>query len=121
MAHRNRLHARLREFSAQLPGAQEDFPWGRPAMKVNGKVFVFLGPTDGAERVIGVKLDESREQALAVDGATPGRHNLGPHGWVTIPLHDGMSYEILTDWVVESYRNIASKHLVRELDKRAGG
>src|SRR6266545_2881018 len=33
----------LRDFALGLPGAYEEFPWGECVVKVNKKVFVFLG------------------------------------------------------------------------------
>ena len=33
----------LRIFALGLPGAYEEFPWGESVVKVNKKVFVFLG------------------------------------------------------------------------------
>ena len=37
------LQAELRAFALSLPGAGEHFPWGERVVKVNGKIFVFLG------------------------------------------------------------------------------
>jgi hypothetical protein len=37
----------LRDFAIAYPLATEDHPWGEIAMKVKGKVFVFLSLHDG--------------------------------------------------------------------------
>jgi hypothetical protein len=64
-----------------------------------------------------VKLVESHESALAVPGASPTRYGLGRSGWVDIPIRaDGPPAAVLTDWVEESYRMVAPKRLVAELD-----
>ena len=112
---------RLRTFALSLPGATEDFPWGESAIKVNGKVFVFLGPerASGPRRAT-VKLDESHGHALSIEGAEPTGYGLGSSGWVTLPLRaPGVALDVLRDWVEESYRIVAPKRLVAELDARS--
>jgi predicted DNA-binding protein (MmcQ/YjbR family) len=109
----------LREFALTMPGAWEDFPWGDTVIKVKKKIFIFLGDGDQAGG-ISVKLDESLEAALAVDGAEPTGYGLGKAGWVSVPLKGrSPSIGVLRDWVEESYRRVAPKTLVRELDERA--
>jgi predicted DNA-binding protein (MmcQ/YjbR family) len=111
---------KLLRFSLGLPGAYEDHPWGESVAKVNNKVFVFLGLGDDPSNLaMTVKLEDSHEQALAVEGATPTGYGLGRAGWVTVPLRDTTPpVPVLKDWVEESYRRIAPKRLVAELDAR---
>ncbi len=112
---------KLATFALAFPGAHEDFPWGERVMKVNRKIFVFLGTDGGAgEAAITVKLTESHQHALAVDGARPTGYGLGRAGWVTVPVA-AVGIEILRDWVEESYRIVAPKRLVAELDRRTTG
>ncbi|MBZ4319989.1 MmcQ/YjbR family DNA-binding protein [Streptomyces huiliensis] len=113
--------AKVRAFALGLPGAVEDFPWGESAVvKVNKKIFVFLGDEENAEGTgISVKLkdEEAHGHALAVPGAAPTAYGLGRHGWVSVPLAGGgVPVELLCDWVEESYRCVAPKRLVAELD-----
>ena len=112
---------KLATFALDLPGAHEDFPWGERVVKVRGKVFVFLG-ADGAavrDRAITVKLDEAHAHALSIDGARPTGYGLGKAGWVTVPVA-GVGLDVLRDWIEESYRIVAPKRLVAELDARGG-
>jgi predicted DNA-binding protein (MmcQ/YjbR family) len=107
------------KFALGLPGAFEDHPWGDEAVaKVNKKIFVFFGMGEGTETIaIAVKLDESHEQALMVPGAAPTGYGLGRAGWVTIPFGGRTPPPaVLKDWVEESYRLVAPKRLVVELD-----
>lgn len=114
----------LRKFALALPGAWEDFPWGERTVKVGKKVFTFLGmdPTPAGEYRFSVKLPESAEQALALGCCEATGYGLGRAGWVTIlaTAADCPPVEVLLDWVEESYRAIAPKTLVRELDARGG-
>ncbi|HJU47418.1 MAG TPA: MmcQ/YjbR family DNA-binding protein [Gaiellaceae bacterium] len=108
--------SQLRTFALSLPETHEDFPWGESAIKVRGKVFVFLGPQ--RSRRLTVKLVESHGHALAVEGAEPTGYGLGRSGWVTVPFHaDDVSPAVLRDWVEESYRLVAPKRVVAELDR----
>jgi predicted DNA-binding protein (MmcQ/YjbR family) len=114
------LRARLRAFALSLPGASEDFPWGERVAKVNGKVFVFLGHDDRTgPQLMTVKLVEAHGHAMAIEGAEPTGYGLGRAGWVNVPLAaDGVTLELLRDWIEESYRIVAPKRLVAELDRR---
>jgi predicted DNA-binding protein (MmcQ/YjbR family) len=105
-------------FALSLPGTALDRPWEEDeVVKVNGKIFVFLGPV--GSRRLSVKLAESHAHALAIEGAEPTGYGLGRAGWVTVPYRAaGVSLDVLRDWVEESYRIRAPKRLVAELEAR---
>ena len=85
---------------------------------MNKKIFVFLGVDDSPELGMSVKLRESHEQAMSVPGATPTGYGLGRAGWVSIPFRATTPpIDVLRDWVEESYRIVAPKRLVAELDE----
>jgi len=110
---------RLCRFALGLPGSWEDFPWGDHVVKVAKKIFVFLGAGHDSMARLTVKLEVSHPAAMAVPGAAPTAYGLGKAGWVTVPL-DGPGrppLEVLEDWIEESYRIVAPKGLVRELDQ----
>lgn len=101
-------------FALGLPGAWEDHPWDETVVKVGKKIFVFLG---GDERMA-VKLTDSHDHAMSIDGAEPSGYGLGKAGWVSVP-YGPVPADLLCDWVEESYRTIAGKRLIAELDARA--
>ena len=81
-------------------------------------MFLFLGAA-GSRRMT-VKLVESHAHALSIEGAEPTGYGLGPSGWVTVPLRGpGVSIGLLRDWIEESYRIVAPKRLLAELDRRS--
>ncbi|MFG2374951.1 MmcQ/YjbR family DNA-binding protein [Streptomyces sp. NPDC048504] len=117
--------AKVREFALGLPGAVEEFPWGETVAKVNKKVFVFLGVDDGSYPPgMTVKLTDeaAHAHALTAPGAEPAGYGLGKAGWVRVPLAEqgAPAAELLCDWVEESYRAIAPKRLIAELDAEGG-
>lgn len=115
------LRQGLRAFALTLPGAYEDFPWGEVVVKVNKKIFAFLGSDGPSEtRGFAVKLVESHEHALSIPGAAPSGYGLGKAGWVLVPLAGEIpELGVLADFVEESYRVVAPRRLVDELDARS--
>ncbi len=72
----------VREFAQGLPEAVMDFPWGPEdcVVKVNKKIFVFLGGVDGPRAPgLSVKLkDEALHgHAMTAPGAEPTGYGLG--------------------------------------------
>ncbi|HEY1629709.1 MAG TPA: MmcQ/YjbR family DNA-binding protein [Rhizomicrobium sp.] len=112
-AKRNSALAHLRKFALKFPETREDKPWGESAIKVKGKVFVFMN--DGAEGLhLSIKLPHSREFALEYNFTKPTGYNLGKSGWVTATFakKDKPPLDILEAWITESYRAIAPKKLL---------
>ena len=105
---------RLRGEALGFPGAWEDHPWGDTVVKVGKKIFVFLG-----EEGFSVKLPESAEEALSLPGAEPTGYGLGKAGWVSVRFgghDDDDPVDLYCDWIDESYRAVATKTLVKQLD-----
>ena len=117
MAEAGDLRDELRRHALTLPDTHEDTPWEDDrVVKVGRKIFVFLGP-DGASSGITVKLSESHEEVLGFPGASPAGYGLGRSGWVM--LRFGASpppREALCRLIEESYRLVAPKRLLKELD-----
>ena len=113
------LKEQVREFALALPGAWEDHPWGESAAKVGVKVFAFFG-VPGTGFGMTVKLPDSAEALLTMPFARPAGYNLGKSGWVEMHFTDDdpPPVDLLLDCVEESYRAVAPKTLVRELDAR---
>ena len=110
--------AQLKAFALDLPGAWEDHPWGDTVVKVGKKVFVFLGAADRVS--MSTKLPESHDAAMTMPFTSPTGYGLGRGGWVTSAFEPGDDppVDILCDWIEESYRAIAPKKLVAELESR---
>lgn len=114
------LRNEVREFALGLPEAWEDRPWGESVAKVGRKVFVFFG-TDEADVEgvrVGVKLPASHDEALMLPFATPMGYGLDRGNWVWISAPPDAPAEMLTGWIEESYRAVASKALVAVLEER---
>ena len=110
---------RLIAFAKAYPGAWEDYPWEHTVMKVGKKVFVFFGGAASPEHFsCTVKLPISAEMALTLPYMSPAGHGLGKAGWVNAHLTDpgDIDEDTWRGWIDQSYRAIATKKLIRELD-----
>ena len=108
----------LRKFALSFPSAHEDFPWGHTAVKIGKKAFVFLAAENG-ETSMSVKLPQSAKAALAHPFAKPTEYGLGRHGWVTFTFERDaeLPMALLHGAITESFRAIAPKTVVKELDR----
>ena len=112
--------ARLIAFAATFPQAWEDHPWDHTVFKVGRKIFVFFGgaaaPDDALS--ITVKLPISYEMALTLPYMKPSGHGLWKAGWaqLTQASGDDFDFETIQGWIVQSYRAVATKKLVRRLE-----
>ena len=112
-----RAAAALRKAALAYPEAKEDMPWGHHAIKVRGKTFLFLG-ADRDTFSLSAKLPSSGGMALNLPFASPTEYGLGKSGWVTatFPRKGPVPLDLLKLWVDESYRAIAPRRLVKQLD-----
>jgi len=109
--------AALRTFALTFPNSTEEFPWGERAIKVKGKVFLFLSKHDG-DLHLSVKLPVSAPAALDLPFAEPTAYGLGKHGWVTATFTaaDVIPLDLLREWIDESFRAVAPKVVVAKLE-----
>jgi predicted DNA-binding protein (MmcQ/YjbR family) len=109
--------AALRKFALTFPDAHEDFPWGHLAVKIGKKAFVFIAAEDGVTSM-SAKLPQSKKKALTHSFAAPTEYGLGKHGWVTFTFPRGaeLPVTLLQDAITESFRAIAPKRAVKQLD-----
>ena len=113
------LRERLVAYALAYPEAYEDHPWDETVAKVRKKVFVFFGHDDYTECVaLTVKIPESAPAILAEDFAEPTGYNLGKSGWVTLRFSAArdVPVDLLEELIDESYREVAPKKLIAQLD-----
>ena len=110
-------------YAMGYPGAWEDHPWDHTVVKVGKKVFVFFGgaASPPGELSLTVKLPVSAEMALTLPYVTRAGHGLGKSGWVNARLGSGddIDQQTLRGWIAQSYRAVAAKKRVKQLDGEA--
>jgi predicted DNA-binding protein (MmcQ/YjbR family) len=108
----------LRTYALGFPESWEDHPWGEWVAKVGKKVFVFINTDDDGNVRVGMKLPASSGHALGFPFAQPTPYGLGKSGWVTSTFArgDDVPVDLLREWIDESYRAIAPKRAIAQLD-----
>ena len=116
-----KAHARalqqLRDAALRYPETVEEYPWGHSAFKVRGKSFAFAA-CDGDGLRLSTKLPSSGSVVLNFPFASPTGYGLGKSGWVTAVFgrRERVPVAMLVEWMDESYRAIAPKRLLKQLD-----
>jgi len=116
---RPRQHAQA--YALSFPGTYAEHPWGQTVIKITRKVFLFvngaIAPQDGVS--LSVKLPQSGADVLELPLAEPMGYGMGKHGWVTLLImrDDQLPLRLLEAWIDESYRAVAPKRLLNQLDQ----
>lgn len=107
-----KAEAALRAYALAKPEATEHFPWGERAIKVKGKVFLFMY-ADATRLSLSTKLPGSSGVALMLPFAKPTGYGLGKAGWVSasFELASQPPVEMLCAWIDESYQAVAPAKL----------
>jgi predicted DNA-binding protein (MmcQ/YjbR family) len=110
-------HDRLAAIVKRLPGAYEDRPWGSIHCKVAGKIFCGWGRHDDGAMSVGFKTDKELQAALVrSDPRFTIAAYVGKHGWVDMKIGSKPDWAEVEQFIVASYRMIAPKKLIKELD-----
>lgn len=119
--------AELRAIALAFPQAAEKVSWGRPVFCAPKMFAVYGGSaktaTAGAHRqyphCVLVKVDESDRPALEQDSRFFFPAYLGPFGWLGLDFDAApVDWTEVTELVDASYRRVASKKTIRQLDQR---
>lgn len=109
------VRQQLRAFGLTLPEAHTKSPWPTHLdLAVRDKTFTYLN-IDGGPLHISCKLPNSCHMALMLPFAKPTGYGLGNSGWVSATFTEAEEppFEMLREWMVESYRAQAPKKLGR--------
>ena len=109
--------AQIRELALGYPATSEGTSCNKAAFKAGTKSFVFLGETDDGWNLM-VKLSDALSEAELLAEQEPDNYSVGKHGWTTLRFDDGKgpAKKLLKAWIDESFRLLAPKKLVAELD-----
>ena len=111
------MHDRLLAITLKLPGAYEDWPWGSIHCKVDGKIFVGWGRADDGEMYMGIRTSLDKQAILvASDSRFSIAKYVGKHGGIDMKIGAKPDWAEVEDFIVESYRLIAPKKRLAELD-----
>ncbi len=117
----NALLTKVRALALSYPETTEEFPWGDRVVKVKGKVFIFMGQDEKGMFGCSLKLPRSHALALELPFAEPTGYGLGKSGWVSLrgPQLEKAPFDMLREWLDESFRAVAPKRVIASLDGAA--
>lgn len=116
---------RLQAIALAFPSAERKDveAWdGAPTFRVGGKNFVFTS-LEGSYVTVKLPVEEATALVATREDAEPMGYGLGRHGWVTVTLAGRLpeeQWDEVAEWVEQSYRLVAPRRLVRELDAFPG-
>jgi len=111
------VQRKLKKFGLAYPEAHSKSPWpGHDDLAVRNKTFAFLSAAGEPLRIT-CKLPVTGQMALTLPFVSPTGYGLGRSGWVTATFgpKDVPPFDLLKDWIDESYRAQAPKKLVASL------
>jgi len=111
------VRKKLKAFGLAYPEAHSKSPWpDHDDLAVRDKTFAFVSGL-GTPLSISCKLPLTGQMALTLPFAKPAGYGLGRSGWVTATFgpKDAPPFDLLKDWIDESYRAQAPKKLVAAL------
>ncbi len=107
---------RLRKLCLTLPGTKETRTWDHPNFRVADKIFLILGD-EQRKPVLCVKVGKQRQKELIRDPRYTIAPYVGRFGWVNLAVGAKPDWNEITDLVLLSYRLIAPKRLVRQMEE----
>lgn len=107
----------LRNLALKLPEVVEEPSCNKKAYRARKKGFLFLGWKPEGITIM-VKLKDSLAQAEALAADAPEIYKIGKFGWVTLHYPKDMAPPagLLEGWLLESFRVMMPKTLLKQLD-----
>jgi predicted DNA-binding protein (MmcQ/YjbR family) len=110
------LAKKVREIYLSLPDTKETPTWGSPHFRVGEKIFGGFDEEQG-RTIIGFKLEMEHAAAMiASDPRFARAPYVGHKGWVKMDVTDVKDWDEVRTLVQQSYRLIAPKRLVAQLN-----
>jgi predicted DNA-binding protein (MmcQ/YjbR family) len=112
------FHERLLAIVNSLPEAVEAWPWGSIHCKVAGKIFVSWGRDDDGVMRVGLRTHLRRQKELiANDPRFSMAKYVGKYGGIDMRLGPNPDWDEVREFIVDSYKIIAPKRLVKVLEE----
>ncbi len=106
----------LRVRALELPGVAEGESCVKRAFKARTKGFLYLGEKDESYNVM-LKIGDSLAAAQSFCAESPDNRSIGKTNWMTLEFGaDEVPPAELSVWIEESFRLLAPKKLVTELE-----
>ena len=109
--------ARVRAIALSFPDAHEVEAWGRPTFRAGTPMFAVYGVHDGRDTALVFRPEPQERAALEHDARFYSPPYDGPSGWLAIDLTIDCDWDEVRELLDGSYRQVATKRRVAELDQ----
>ena len=111
--------AELREVCLALPESAEVESWGRPTFRAGKKIFAVFDGNDDHPYAVTFKPDPEERLALLEDQRFYVPPYFGPGGWLALDFTvASIEWDEVAELIDTSYRQVALKRMLKELDGR---
>ncbi|MDG2028636.1 MAG: MmcQ/YjbR family DNA-binding protein [Acidimicrobiales bacterium] len=115
---------RLRAVCLAFPEAREKDTWGHPTFRIRSRIFASLAIVEDPDwatiHALTVKAEPGEQESLVAEGHPfflP--RAAASKGWVGVLLDDTTDFVEIAELVEDSYRQLAPKGLVAQLDEQS--
>jgi predicted DNA-binding protein (MmcQ/YjbR family) len=106
---------RLRMYSLSLPESSEVQSWGHPNFRAGRKTFAVFEYYQGIPS-IAIRIDAAEKESLLSDPRFYRTPYAGNRGWISIRIDRRVSWDLIQDLVLKSYRIVALKKMIKLLE-----
>lgn len=108
----------IRSFCETLPEMNEVEAWGHPTFRAGKKMFAAAGHDDAVrgKPTLGLRMTFERQDQLLKDPRFYPTPYAAHQGWVSIRLKDLRGLHEARVLLIEAYRTVALKRMLRELN-----
>ncbi len=111
-----KLLVKLRAFCLALPETSETDSFGHPNFRAGKRTFAVYEHYKGRAS-LAVKLPRPDGQALLADPRFYVTPYSGNHGWVSLWVDSPVSWTLVEDLVLKSYREVALRRMLSALER----
>ena len=115
MAKRSPVFTKVKAICLALPETKLTMTWGKPHFRVGEKIFAGCNDDDDPP-TIGFKLTKPHQGQLIKRPGFEKAKYVGRHGWVSMDASRVKDWDEVRALIHESYRLIAPKRLVRQVE-----
>jgi predicted DNA-binding protein (MmcQ/YjbR family) len=112
-----KLLERIRSICLALPEAKLEIKWGHPVFVAGKKMFAGFGVNDGVA-TIGFKVPDDKFDEMVDSGRFFPTPYAARFNWVSLYLREPIDWKELAELLTGSYRLVALKRMLAELDGR---
>ncbi len=111
--------AAIRAICLAYPEAEEQTTWGHPTFRVRNKIFASAGLSEDDDTLVtmAMKVAAGEQRSLLATGHPffMPRY-VGSKGWIGVVVDSSTDWDEIAELVDDSYREIAPKRLIAELE-----